>query len=79
MDKEGARVTTFRFTSPSGGVYSYTVENDSEPRGGVEEMEAWEAEEALRDQLEKAARQQVTPSMVLREYSFKRPTCVRYC
>ncbi|CAM9461081.1 unnamed protein product, partial [Ectocarpus sp. 13 AM-2016] len=58
MDKEGARLTTYRFTSPSGGVFSYTVENDSEPGGGVEEIEAWEAEEALRDLWKKAARQQ---------------------
>lgn len=60
MDKEGARLTTYRFTSPSGAVFSYTVENDSEPGGGVEEMEAWEAEEASRDLWKKAARQQVT-------------------
>lgn len=60
MDKEGARLTTYRFTSPSGGVFSYTVENDSEPGGGVEEMEAWEAEEASRDMWKKTARQQVT-------------------
>lgn len=59
MDKEGARLTTYQFTSPSGGVFSYTVENNSEPGGGVEEMEAWEAEEASRDQWKKAARQQV--------------------
>lgn len=59
MDKEGARLTTYRFTSPSGGVFSYTVENDSEPGGGVEEMEAWEAEEASRDLRKKASRQQV--------------------
>lgn len=59
MDKEGARLTTYRFTSPSGGVFSYTVENDSEPGGGVEEMEAWEAEEASRDMWKKASRQQV--------------------
>lgn len=60
MDKEGARLTTYRFTSPSGGVFSYTVENDSEPGGGVEEMEVWEAEEASRDMWKKASRQQVT-------------------
>lgn len=60
MDREGARLTTFRFTSPSGGVFSYTVENISEPGGGVEEMEAWEAEEAARDMWKKTARQQVT-------------------
>lgn len=60
MDKEGARLTTYRFTSPSGGVFSYTVENDSEPGGGVEEIEAWEAEEASRDLWKKTARQQVT-------------------
>lgn len=60
MDKEGARLTTYRFTSPSGAVFSYTVENDSEPGGGVEEMEAWEAEEASRDMWKKASRQQVT-------------------
>lgn len=59
MDKEGARLTTYRFTSPSGGVFSYTVENDSEPAGGVEEMERWEAEEASRVLWKKAARQQV--------------------
>ncbi|CAM9262265.1 unnamed protein product, partial [Ectocarpus sp. 6 AP-2014] len=58
MDKEGARLTTYRFTSPSGGVFSYTVENDSEPGGGVEEIEAWEAEEASRDLWKKASRQQ---------------------
>ena len=63
MDKEGARLTTFQFTSPSGGVFSYTVENNSEPRGGVEEMEAWEAEEASRDQWKKAAREQVRPKL----------------
>lgn len=60
MDKEGARLTTYRFTSPSGGVFSYTVENDSEPGGGVEEIEVWEAEEASRDLWKKASRQQVT-------------------
>lgn len=65
MDKEGARLTTYRFTSPSGGVFSYTVENDSEPGGGVEEMESWEAEEASRDMWKKASRQQVT-SFLLR-------------
>lgn len=59
MDKEGARLTTYRFTSPSGGVFSYTVENDSEPGGGVEGMEAWEAEEASRDMWKKASVQQV--------------------
>lgn len=59
MDKEGARLTTYRFTSPSGGVFSYTVENDSEPGGGVEEMEVWEAEEASRDMWKKASLQQV--------------------
>lgn len=59
MDKEGARLTSYRFTSPSGGVFSYTVENDAEPGGGVEEMEAWEAEEALRDHWKNASRLQV--------------------
>lgn len=59
MDKEGARLTTYRFTSPSGGVFSYTVENYSEPGGGVEEMEACTAEEAVRDMWKKTSRQQV--------------------
>ncbi|CAM9953363.1 unnamed protein product [Scytosiphon promiscuus] len=65
MDKEGARLTTYRFTSPSGGVFSYTVENDSEPGGGVEEMEAWEAEEASRDLWKKASRQQTAGGQLL--------------
>eukprot|EP00752_Nemacystus_decipiens_P014281 g12701.t1 len=65
MDKEGARLTTYRFTSPSGGVFSYTVENDSEPGGGVEEMEAWEAEEASRDMWKKASRQQTAGAQLL--------------
>lgn len=60
MDKEGARLTSYRFTSPLGGVFSYTVENDAEPTGGVEEIEAWEAEESSRELRRKAARQQVT-------------------
>lgn len=60
MDEEGARLTTYRFTSPAGGVFSYTIENDSEPGGGVTEMEKWEAEEAARDMWKKAARQQVS-------------------
>lgn len=60
MDKEGARLTSYRFTSPLGGVFSYTVENDAEPTGGVEEIEAWEAEESSREMRRKAARQQVT-------------------
>lgn len=64
MDKEGARLTTYRFTSPSGAVFSYTVENDSEPGGGVEEMEAWEAEEASRDMWKKASLQQVTTRLI---------------
>eukprot|EP00903_Cladosiphon_okamuranus_P006353 g6223.t1 len=65
MDKEGARLTTYRFTSPSGGVFSYTVENDSEPGGGVEEMETWEAEEASRDMWKKASRQQTAGTQLL--------------
>ncbi|CAN0193774.1 unnamed protein product, partial [Hapterophycus canaliculatus] len=65
MDKEGARLTTYRFTSPSGGVFSYTVENDSEPGGGVEEIEAWEAEEASRDLWKKESRQQTAGTQLL--------------
>lgn len=76
MDKEGARLTTYRFTSPSGGVFSYTVENDSEPAGGVEEMETWEAEEALRDQWKKAARKQVTCFFLFADAFLPKPTYV---
>lgn len=72
MDKEGARLTTYRFTSPSGGVFSYTVENESEPGGGVEEMEAWEAEEASRDLWKKASRQQVSRFVGANHVAFER-------
>ncbi|CAM9439919.1 unnamed protein product, partial [Choristocarpus tenellus] len=49
MEKEGPRLTAYTFGSPLGGLFSYTVENASEPVGGVEEMEEWEAENAVQD------------------------------
>lgn len=91
MDKEGARLTAYSFTSPSGGVFSYTVENDSEPGGGIEEMEAWEADDAMGHLWDKASRRQVMQVVralakkllldlsPLSDSGIRRGTCRRVC